>query len=77
MGTWANYKNLAGGVKMMFDTNNTPFLIFANADKNGEIIDAITGYNIIPDKQYQYFFFRKKPIDIERYKIVDGKLVEK
>lgn len=61
----------------MIIDNDTPFLIFANVDKDGEIVDAITGYNIVPDKQYQYFFFRKKPIDIERYKIVDGKLVEK
>mgnify|MGYP001167322643 CR=1 FL=1 len=61
----------------MIIDSDTPFLIFANVDKDGEIVDAITGYNVVPDKQYQYFFFRKKPIDIEKYKIVDGKLVEK
>jgi hypothetical protein len=32
-------------------------LLFCDADENGNITDALTGVNIIPDRQYDYFFY--------------------
>jgi hypothetical protein len=48
------------------------YLLFCNADKDGNIIDSFSGANIIPSKQYDYFFLTQdKGVveDISKYKI--------
>jgi len=53
------------------------FLVFCDADEQGNITDYIAGRNIIPSRQYDYFFFLMNEIDVADYKIVDGQLVLK
>lgn len=52
------------------------FLVYANVDKNGNIKEGLSGFNIIPDRQYDYFFFLDKEIDLMDYKIENNKLVK-
>ncbi|MEI2356049.1 hypothetical protein [Mesobacillus zeae] len=33
------------------------YLLFCNADENGNITDSFSGVNIIPDRQFDYFFY--------------------
>jgi hypothetical protein len=48
------------------------FLVYCDADENGNITNAYTGYNVIPSRQYQYFFYMDNEIDIMEYKIDMG-----
>lgn len=48
------------------------YLLFCNVDENGNIIDSFSGVNIIPSKQYEYFFLTQdKGVveDISKYKV--------
>lgn len=48
------------------------YLLFCNVDEFGEIKDAYTGINIIPDRQYDFFFFTNDEgvtLDISQYKV--------
>ena len=48
------------------------YLVFCNADEDGRIIEGIQGVNIIPDKEYDFFFYLgegNKEIDLIDYKI--------
>jgi len=51
------------------------YLIYCNTDVDGNIIESIDGIRIIPDKQYEHFFFKEKEIDLMQYKVklIDGK----
>lgn len=53
------------------------YLVFCNTDDDGRITEALDGINVIPNKQYDYFFFLDKGIDVMDYKVTDGKLVKK
>jgi hypothetical protein len=47
-------------------------LFYCNVDENGNIIDAIAGETIIPDRQYDYFFMLDSwdiPINVDKYKV--------
>jgi hypothetical protein len=33
------------------------YLVFVDVDEQGNIVDAFIGVNIIPSRQYDYFFF--------------------
>lgn len=33
------------------------YLVFCDVDEEGNITDALVGTNIIPNRQYDYFFF--------------------
>jgi hypothetical protein len=37
-------------------------LLFVDIDENGNIVDALYGYNIIPDREYNFFFFTTEEI---------------
>lgn len=54
------------------------FLVFCNVDDEGNIIEGISGINIIPGKQYDYFFYREEndKIDMLKYKVEDRRLVK-
>lgn len=53
-------------------------LLFCNVDENGRIINFIAGKYIIPDRQYDYFFYLTENIvdDLHNYKVVDGVLTK-
>ena len=61
---------MAGGIAVtMFQKH---YLVFCDADKDGRIIEGIQGVNIIPDKDYEFFFYLgegNKEIDLMEYKI--------
>jgi len=72
---------MVGGVKMEIPTNYNAedkykALVFANADETGNITEVICGRYIIPDKQYQFFFYVDRYISdsIDNYKIINGQL---
>ena len=44
------------------------YLLFCDVDETGNITDALTGVNIIPDRQYDYFFYGFND-DIFLYKV--------
>lgn len=52
------------------------FIVFCNADEEGVIYDGVVGNNIVPDKQYDYFFYLGEEgiDDLMKYKVIDGKL---
>jgi hypothetical protein len=37
-------------------------LLFVDIDEQGTIIDALYGYNIIPEREYNFFFFTTEEI---------------
>lgn len=37
------------------------YLLFCDVDADGNFVDAFFGANIIPSKQYDYFFFVTDP----------------
>jgi hypothetical protein len=48
------------------------YLLFCDVDEAGNIIDALSGANIIPSRQYDYFFFTMDAgvmEDISLYKV--------
>jgi hypothetical protein len=47
-------------------------LLFVNIDENGNIIESLYGHNIIPDREYDFFFFTTEEIAItaHQYKVV-------
>ncbi|WP_187443521.1 hypothetical protein [Rossellomorea aquimaris] len=53
------------------------FLVFCNTDEQGNITLFVAGPRIIPDKQYEHFFFLTEPIEPSDYKVENGQLVEK
>lgn len=55
------------------------FLVFCNVDEDGNIVDGLTGNNIIPSKQYDHFFYLGEEgiDDLMGYKVVDNKLVKR
>jgi hypothetical protein len=53
------------------------FLVFCDTDENGTITTYLAGYNVIPSKQYDYFFYLSNEIDASEYKVVNGQLVRK
>ena len=55
------------------------YLVFCNTDKEGNINDGIVGNNIVPDKQYDYFFYlgNEGVDDLMEYKVEKGELVER
>lgn len=54
------------------------FLLFCNVDEEGNIIEGVTGNNIIPDKQYDFFFYlgEEGVEDLLLYKIINNELVK-
>jgi hypothetical protein len=50
------------------------FLVFCDADEEGQITAYVAGQYIMPDRQYQYFYYLNESIDVSEYKIVDNKL---
>jgi hypothetical protein len=37
-------------------------LLFVNIDENGNIIEALYGQNIIPDREYDFFFYTTEEV---------------
>jgi hypothetical protein len=37
-------------------------LLFVDIDEQGTIIDALYGYNIIPDREYNFFFYTTEEV---------------
>lgn len=52
-------------------------LLFCDVDENGNIISSLHGKNIVPTRQYQYFFYLTEEIDVSEYKIENDELVLK
>lgn len=50
--------------------------IFLDCDEAGNITSLIAGKSVIPDRQYQYFFYKDAYVgeSIQNYKVVDGEL---
>lgn len=53
---------MVGGLMMKF-------LVYCNVDSEGEIIEGIAGLRLIPDKQYDHFFFLEKEVDLLKMRI--------
>jgi hypothetical protein len=47
-------------------------LLFVNIDEEGHVIESLYGYNIIPDREYDFFFFTTGEIatNAHQYKVV-------
>lgn len=47
-------------------------LLYVNIDENGNIIEALYGQNIIPDREYDFFFYTTEDIAVNafQYKVV-------
>ncbi|MFZ7945655.1 hypothetical protein [Neobacillus sp. 19] len=48
------------------------YLLFCDVDEQGNITDALSGVNIIPSRQYDYFFFTMDEgvvEDVSQYKV--------
>lgn len=59
---------------------NNVFILYADTDASGNITTAYQGVNIIPDRQYQYYFFlgeRTESLDVSDYAVVSGELMRK
>ncbi|MBT2682666.1 hypothetical protein [Bacillus sp. ISL-37] len=56
-------------------------LVYCDTDNDGNIIDALIGANIIPSRQYDYFFFSTDAgvlEDIAQYKVnAGGRVLER
>ncbi|MEH7246453.1 hypothetical protein V7114_06595 [Neobacillus niacini] len=56
------------------------FLFFCNVDGDGKITESISGERIVPQKQYDYFYFivgkeyEAFLNDLPKYKVIDGQL---
>jgi 5S rRNA maturation endonuclease (ribonuclease M5) len=75
---------MVGGIRMDIPesyriVDKYKILIFADVDENGEFIEAAMGQRIVPNRQYQHFFFVDRYVQdtIENYKVVNGELVAK
>ena len=42
---------------------------YVDIDESGNITDGVVGNNIMPTKQYDYFFFLEDNIDLMDYKV--------
>lgn len=54
--------------------------IYCDVDENGNIIDALMGERIIPDRQYDFFFMvtdAEIMKNIDKYKVINRELVLK
>jgi hypothetical protein len=50
-------------------------LLFVNIDSEGNVIDALFGHNVIPDRSYDFFFFATEEIATNAFKykvVLDG-----
>lgn len=56
----------------MFDPNFEGTIIFADINEEGDIKDALVGKRILPDRQYDYFFYVEQEVseNIDDYKVV-------
>jgi hypothetical protein len=47
-------------------------LLFVNIDENGNVIEALYGQNIIPDREYDFFFYTTEEVAANafQYKVV-------
>jgi hypothetical protein len=47
-------------------------LLFVDIDGEGTIIDALYGYNIIPEREYNFFFYTTEEVAANafQYKVV-------
>jgi len=62
--------------------NDTHLLIYVDVDDLGNITEFFAGSRIIPDRQYDYFFYKAKDdVEIEglqqKYDVINGELVRK
>jgi hypothetical protein len=57
--------------------NEGGFLVFCDADAGGNITGFVAGAKVIPDRQYEYFFFLAEAIDPSEYRIENSILVAK
>lgn len=37
-------------------------LLFVNIDENGNVIESLYGHNIIPDREYDFFFYTSEEV---------------
>jgi hypothetical protein len=44
-------------------------LLYCDVDENGNIVDAFGGLNIIPSRQYDFYFFLEDEINITDYRV--------
>lgn len=44
------------------------YLVYVNTDDDGNIINALAG-QVIPDRQYDHFFYLNEPVDLMHCKV--------
>jgi hypothetical protein len=42
-------------------------LLFVNIDSEGNVIDSLYGYNIIPGREYDFFFYTTEEIAMNAF----------
>jgi hypothetical protein len=42
-------------------------LLFVDIDEEGNVIDALYGYNIIPEREYNFFFYTTEEVAINAF----------
>jgi hypothetical protein len=45
------------------------FLVFCDVTEDGYFTDVLAGFNIIPNRQYDYFFYLDEWVDLMNYKV--------
>ena len=52
--------------------------LYFNIDEEGNIIEVLTGQNIVPTKEFQEFFMidKQQELNLSKYKVEDRKLVQ-
>ena len=59
----------------LYNETMNKYAVYVNVDENGNIKNSLMGLNIIPDKQYDYYFLVNEDIalNIDKYKVIlDG-----
>lgn len=52
-------------------------LLFCDVDADGNITSSLQGNNVVPTRQYDYFFFLEGELDVDDYSVIDDRLVRK
>lgn len=45
------------------------YVVYCNTDEDGNITNGCWGINIIPDRQYDHFFYLNEPVDLMHCKV--------
>ncbi|MBO1515651.1 hypothetical protein [Metabacillus bambusae] len=51
-------------------------LLFCDTDENGNITESLKGFRVIPNQQYQHFFYLQEDLNVLDYKVINNQLAK-